>query len=240
LTYWEIAGSGHVDSALCFLLALAMLLRGRNKPTASGIVLGGATLIKYFPALLVPSVYRRWDWRMPAGLVATIVLLYLPYLSAGWSVLGFLPGYAAEERFASGSGFYWLSLLSYLTGTGVLPVALYVVFALVLFACATLAVMAHRQPGEYGFVGGMLALTLLLYVLVTPHHSWYFLWALPMLCLVPYWPGILLTTASFFLYAKFGLPNPMRDLLINSLLYGPFLLAAAFRLYARRQLAIPA
>jgi len=234
LTYWEIAGSGHVDAALCFLLALAMLLRRRDRAMESGIVLGLATLIKFFPALLVPGVYRRWDWRMPVGLVATIILLYLPYLSAGWYVFGFLPGYAVEERFVGGSGIYWLSLVPYLTGFAAIPVAPYAVLALILFAGVSLAVTLRRQSTEYDFVGGMLALTLLVYILVTPHHSWYFLWALPMLCLVPYWPGILLTTASLFLYATFGLPRGTHDLLSNSLLYGPFLLAAVVQRCSRR------
>jgi hypothetical protein len=59
---------------------------------------------------------------------------------------------------------------------------------------------------------------LLLLVLVTPHHGWYFLWLLPILCLVPYWPVLLLTALSFILYATLGLPTPSRDLVINSLL----------------------
>ena len=49
----------------------------------------------------------------------------------------------------------------------------------------------------------------------------YFLWLLPILCLVPYWPALLLTAMTFILYATLGLPVPSRDLVVNSLLYGP-------------------
>jgi hypothetical protein len=38
---------------------------------------------------------------------AQLVAAYLPYLGVGSGVVGFLPGYVAEEGFASGSGF-WL------------------------------------------------------------------------------------------------------------------------------------
>jgi hypothetical protein len=75
---------------------------------------------------------------------------------------------------------------------------------------------------------------LLLYVLVTPHHGWYFLWLLPILCLVPYWPALLLTALSFILYATLGLATPGRDLAVNSLLYGPFLLAVLVQLCLHR------
>jgi hypothetical protein len=71
--------------------------------------------------------------------------------------------------------------------------------------------------------------------LVTPHHGWYFLWLLPILCLVPYWPALLLTALSFILYATLGLAAPARDLAVNSLLYGPFLLAVLVQLCLHRR-----
>ena len=56
LTVWEIAGSGHVDAALCFLLTLAFLARRRSMPMWTAAALAGATLIKYFPILLMPAL----------------------------------------------------------------------------------------------------------------------------------------------------------------------------------------
>jgi alpha-1,6-mannosyltransferase len=234
LTVWEIAGSGHVDSALCFLLTLAFLARRRGMPIWAGAALAGATLIKYFPMLLMPALYRRWDWRMPAAFVVTVVLLYLPYLSAGWNVLGFLPGYVAEERFLTGGGFYWLSLFDYLTGRSDPPVLSYAVFATAVLLGAALFVLRHPWRGEYGFAVGSLVLSLLLYTLVTPHYSWYFLWLLPILCLVPYWPALILTAASFVLYSPAFIPPESRQLVVNSLLYGSFLLAVLVHLCVHR------
>jgi alpha-1,6-mannosyltransferase len=234
LTVWEIAGNGHIDSALCFLLALAFLFRRKGMPLATGIALAGGTLIKFFPVLLIPSLYRKWDWRLPAGFVATIALLYLPYLSVGWRVLGFLPNYVAEERFVGGSGFYFLNLFDYLTGQSDPPALAYAAIVVAALGAGAMLVLLRPWPGEYGFAAGSLVMMLLLYTLVTPHHSWYFLWLLPSLCLVPYWPALILTASSFILYATLGLSPPSRDLAVNSLLYGSFLLAVLIHLCVHR------
>lgn len=240
LTIWEIAGNGHVDSALCFLLALALFFRQREKPLATGIALAGGTLIKFVPVLLIPSLWRPWnsrpwDWRLPLAFAATIALLYLPYLSIGWRVLGFLPDYVAEERFTGGSGFFFLNLFDYLAGLSDPPVLAYAAIAIAVMSAAALFVLLRPRPGPFGFAADSVVLLLLLYVLVTPHHGWYFLWLLPFLCLVPYRPAILLTALSFILYATLGLEPPARDLAVNSLLYGPFLLAVVAELCLHRR-----
>jgi hypothetical protein len=235
LTVWEIAGSGHVDSALCFLLTLAFVARQKKLSSWTGVALAGATLIKYFPVLLFPALYRRWDWRMPVALVITILLLYLPYVSAGWNVLGFLPGYIAEEHFIAGGGFYWLTLLQYLSGQTDAPVLAYTLFAAGVLTTAAIFVLLQPWQGEKGSALGCLILALLLYALVTPHYSWYFLWVLPILCLVPYWPALLLTAASFLLYQPSFLPAPSRSFVVNSLLYGSFLLAVLIHLCVHRR-----
>jgi len=102
-------------------------------------------------------------------------------------------------------------------------------------APTALLVLLRPRPRPYAAAAGSLLMLLLLYVLVTPHHAWYFLWLLPILCLVPYWPALLLTALSFILYATLGLATPARDLAVNSLLYGPFLLAVLVQLCLHRR-----
>jgi hypothetical protein len=235
LTIWEIAGNGHIDSALCFLMALAFLFRRQGMAFATGIALACGTLIKFVPVLLISALYRRWDWRLPAGFAATIALLYLPFLSTGWRVLGFLPDYVAEERFTGGSGFYFLNLFDYMGGLSDPPAVAYAAIVVVVLGAAALFLQLRPLPGEFGFAAASLVLLLLVLVLVTPHHGWYFLWLLPALCLVPYWPALLLTALSFILYATLGLAAPARDLVVNSLLYGPFLLAVLIHLCVHRR-----
>ncbi len=234
LTLWEIAGSGHVDAVVVAFLSLALLARQRRMAGLAGAAIALGTLVKFFPLVIAPAVYRRGDWRLPATFVMTAVALYLPYLSAGRQVLGFLPNYLGEERLTSGSGFYLLSLLSFLSGRSDLPTAPYLAAAALILACVALFVSFRRWPADNGYLVGSLILAILFFVLVTPHYPWYFLWLLPLLCLVSYWPALLLTTASFILYAYLENRTPAREFLVNTLLYGSFLLAALIHLWVHR------
>jgi alpha-1,6-mannosyltransferase len=77
--------------------------------------LGAATLVKFFPVILLPAIYRRWDKKLPIAFVTTIVICYLPYvLGAGAGVLGFLPQYAKAEGLQSGERYYLLDLIDYI------------------------------------------------------------------------------------------------------------------------------
>lgn len=234
LTLWEIAGSGHVDAVVVAFLALALLARQQNMPALTGVSIALGALVKFFPLAIAPAVYRRWDWRMPAALVATVVALYLPYLSAGRQVLGFLPNYLSEERLTTGSGFYILNLLSFLSGGFALPAAPYLAVTMLILAGLAVFVSCHRWTTDQGYLVGSLVLAIAFFALVTPHYPWYFLWLLPLLCLVPYWPALFLTAASFILYAALADRSPVRELLVNTLLYGSFLLAALIHLCVDR------
>ena len=107
LPFWEFAGSGHIDAAMIAFVALALWSRGE---WLTGLALAGGVLVKLYPAVLLPALWRPWDWRMPAVFGGAIVAAYLPFAGAGAHVFGFLPGYAAEEGFAGGAGFYWWNL----------------------------------------------------------------------------------------------------------------------------------
>ncbi len=107
LAIWEIAGSGHVDAAVVMMIALALLARRRNASLLTGLALAGAALVKLYPAVLFPTLYRKWDWKMPCAFLCAFFLLYLPYLRVGGGVLGFLPGMLQEEGFKNRwSGFF--------------------------------------------------------------------------------------------------------------------------------------
>lgn len=79
LPVWEFAGSGHVDAFMIALIALALLAHRERRDTVVGMALAGATLTKLFPILLLPALWRRRDWRMPAAFAAVVVAAYLPY-----------------------------------------------------------------------------------------------------------------------------------------------------------------
>ncbi len=109
LGVWAFTGNGHVDAIAVGLIGLALLARAGRRDGLTGALLGAAILVKFLPAAIAPALWRRWDWRMPATCVAVILALYAWYIGVGWRVLGFLPGYAAEEGIDKGSGLWLLA-----------------------------------------------------------------------------------------------------------------------------------
>ena len=73
LPLWEFAGSGHIDAAMIAFVALALWSR---RPWLTGLALAGGTLVKLYPAALLPALWHRWDWRMPALFCIALVAAY--------------------------------------------------------------------------------------------------------------------------------------------------------------------
>lgn len=179
LALWEIAHSGHIDAAALTFIVMALLFRLRERLPLAGAFLGLATLVKLYPVLLLPAFYKKWDWKLPAALFTTVALGYLPYLSVGWGVLGYLPGYFREERFVSGQRLFPLEITRLLVPT---PTWIYVAIAAVILGLVTWKVL-NRTPSVNQYADGSLLLVGTALLLATPHYAWYFLWLLPFLCL---------------------------------------------------------
>lgn len=221
LPAWEIAGSGHVDSVAVACLMLALLAAEKGNRFASGAALAAGALTKYFPLALAPAIYRRWDWRMPAALIAAAVTLYLPYLSVGTKVAGYLGGYAGEE-FGKENGLYILAILKELgLGAAALPLFLGT-GGLILFALAWRA--AFRGNPSKPDLNGAFAIAICSTVLFSPHYAWYFLWLVPFLCFFPR-PSVFWLTLSAPLLYRTSWPPTVAEFSIE---YVPFavLLAA--------------
>ncbi len=200
LPIWEIAGSGHVDAIAIACVTLALLAAERRKPALAGIALGGAALVKFFPAAVGPALYRRWDWKLPAAGLATIVLLYLPYIGAGRQVFGFLNGYGDEEGYGSGWGFYLLVLAQHLVPTmPAYAATLYKLLAAAVLGGLGLALLLRRR-GSGADIAGAFMLATAFTVVTSPHYPWYLAWLVPFLCFIPSWPVIWLTGSATLMY----------------------------------------
>lgn len=235
LTLWEFAGSGHIDAAVVAFVALALWARRREAAWLAGIALAAAALVKFFPAVVFPALYRRWDWKMPAAAAATVVIAYLPFLGAGSAVFGFLPGYVREEGLASGSGFFLWTLLKSLAPPlgdwGVLP---YLVLAAGIIAALAIYAVLRDKAADRS-VASATALAVAATILVSPHYPWYFAWIVPFLCFRPYPSVLYLTVASPLLYFVPGGPDPDgARMVVDAAIYGPFAAVAALELWYRR------
>ncbi len=109
LLIFETAHSAHIDALVLPLLIAAWLARAKGRDVWTGILLGAATALKFYPAFLLPALwYWRDDqgrlrsaWQMPLAFAGAFAVPYLPYLSQGSGVIGFLPEYL-NERFNMG------------------------------------------------------------------------------------------------------------------------------------------
>jgi len=240
LMVWEIAGSGHFDAILIAFVALALLAHGRGRESLTGVLLASAVLIKLFPLVLFPALYRRWSWRMPLAFLVTLVAGYLPYVSVGARrVLGFLPAYVDEEGLQSGARFFLLQLADSFFGETRVPRAAYIVFVLIVLGGLALWNFFKRDSDggrDYVWRAGLLATVFT--VLLSPHYTWYFAWLLPFLCFAPaktFAPLLYLTMASFMLYGTWLGDKPAQMLWLNTSIYLPF--ALLFLLSYRRRSA---
>jgi hypothetical protein len=237
LPLWEFAGSGHIDAAIVTFVALALWARRRERAWLTGVALSCAVLVKFFPGVIFPALYRRWDWKMPLGALAVAVFAYLPFLAAGSTVLGFLPGYVAEEGLDSGAGFFLLNLLHAvppLAGVGTID---YLAAAAAILAALGAYIVLHETTEER-YVGAAAALAAAFTVLMSPHFPWYFAWLLSFLCLAPSAAILYLSVAGLLLYFISGGPDlDGSRMLLECLIYGPFAVLATVELLRRRAAA---
>jgi alpha-1,6-mannosyltransferase len=134
LVIWEIAGSGHLDSVAMAFIALALLARYRKQPILTGLFLAIAILLKLYPVVLLPALYRRGDFKMPATVGAVSAFAYAAYSSVGLLVFGFLGGYVKEEGMATGSRYFLLELAQRIPGLQGLTTTAYFLFCAAIFA----------------------------------------------------------------------------------------------------------
>jgi alpha-1,6-mannosyltransferase len=241
LLVWEIGGGGHIDAAVMAFVALALLFRHRGQTVWVGVFLACAVLTKFYPLVLLPALYQRRDWKMPAVLVAMSAATYAMYSSVGRLVFGFAGGYAKEEGIETGTRYFLLELAQSVRGLSGLPVWVYVVFcagvmgALVWWAWKKATVEVCIGPESPEFIRIALALALALMLLFSPHYPWYIVWLIPFLVLVPNLPLLVYLMAFFYLFttplADGTIPNMF---LVNKILYGAVGLAWLLQVILRR------
>jgi len=238
LPIWEFAGSGHIDAVLITCMLVALWAIRRRHPAVAGVFLAAATLTKVYPVVLAPALYRRWDWKMPTFFALAIAVAYLPFLSAGSQILGFLPGYADQEGFdAVGAGFYLLELLRRLPALGELNTRTYEIGAIAALTALSARFVFRRDPDRPPYAMAMMAAALFM-LLVSPHYPWYFTWLIVFVCFARSFALLWLTNACLLLYLLTDyvfLPSG-HALAVQSMIYGPFAAWALVDLwYYRRQ-----
>jgi hypothetical protein len=226
LPIWEIANNGHVDALAVALMLLGLWLALTGRAMRGAVLIALGALVKPYVVPAFASVWRPWDWKMPLVVIATIALCYLPYLSAGWGVFGFLTkGYLSEEGIISGNDLWVLSVWRLVFGAHRGDVAAYAVVAALVLVFMTLSAASRPNRTIASSLADTNMLLLVVLLLLSPNRPWYFLAVMPFVALcgnAPTWAvsiGALLLTNE--IYWDFHIPK----LIVKSVLFGGFLLA---------------
>ncbi len=233
LPMWEIANNGHIDALMLALMMLGIWLAVTGRAVRGAIAVALATLAKPFAVLALPALWRPADWRLPCVVLVVWGLCYLPYLSVGWGVLGFLAsGYLSEEGLVSGDRIWPLAAWRSLFGVRDGDVVVY--FALVSFIVAGLGLaVAFREarPVEV-MLGDIAKLLLAVLFLLSPNYPWYFLAITPFVALcggAPLWTA---SIGALLLQNEVDWDYYVPVLVRKTALYGAFLLAIACSLWS--------
>lgn len=102
------AGQAHGESVLVFFLVLALWAWRRDREIVATIALVGAGMVKLYPFVLLPFLWRRVGWRSVAVSLAVAVGLAAPYvrLEVPGNVLDSLDLYVRFFEF--NAGFYYV------------------------------------------------------------------------------------------------------------------------------------
>lgn len=208
LPIWEIAGNGHVDAVMLALLMWSLWLALAARIPIAGALATLAALVKPTALLALPVYWRPWDWRLILLVCGLVALMYVPFLSAGWGVLGFGPGYLREEGLLTGTGL-WLPQLF----APAQPLPIWLVVTLYgggALALAGLAIQAgfRRDRSPATSIGTLLLLILLFLDILAPNYPWYFLVLAAFLPLSPAVSPWILPTLGFAFYDVIGPADP--------------------------------
>jgi alpha-1,6-mannosyltransferase len=231
LLIFEGAHSGHVEAVFIAFLALALLGWSRRNDALTGVALALATLVKFYPLLLLPAfliarsdnqpnrgidakshnisrllnrVAHKRNLVLLTALVATVALAYLPYLGAGSNLFGFLRGYVQEEGFVQSGARYFL--LEALRKLSPIPTNVFLIFAAACLIGVAVWWLIRPKRDVVDVARGAVALIGCYLLLTTPRYAWYYAWLVPFLCLVPRTGWFYLTCASGLLYLVWYTP----------------------------------
>ncbi len=240
LAVWEIAGSAHIDAPMVALAMLGIwLVVAKGRYVLAAVAITVAAFMKPLALLALPIAWRPPDWRAPLVAVLVIPLLYLPYLSIGWGMFSFVPGYLREESIERGDGFWPVWLLNGAFGQVAWFRTAYLILAAALLLVLALRLsLAHAEPPEarlrrlaWLVFAGILA--------ASPNYAWYWLFLVPFVALFGSISMWTVTIGAYVLYDEvWGDPHVDR-ITRDGVLHVAIVIALAVEWWRSRRRAVP-
>ena len=228
LPLWEIANSGHVDALMVALMLLGLWIALTGYALRGAVLIAFSALVKPIAVAALGAIWRPWDLKMPLVVIAAAALCYLPYLSVGWGVLGFLTkGYLTEEGISAGNDLWLLSLWRLVFGEHQGDVVVYVVLAALLLLFKGLSVARSSHSSIASRLADINMLLLLTLLLLSPNYPWYFLVITPFVALCGFAPTWFVSIGALLLSEQLDWDFYIPRMVTKSILFGGLLLAWA-------------
>lgn len=235
LAIFEGSHSGHIEAVFIAFLALALWAWSERKHALTGIALALATLVKFYPVLLLPVFFisKRDSRDVPGEAADTNVGpgLERSALSALFSrrsltmlgafvatvALAYLPYLGAGRNlfgflrdYVVEEGFIQSGtryfLLTLVRELIPMPTAVFLVVAAIGLAVASGRWLLRAKLDAVDVANAATALTGLYLLVTTPRYPWYYILMIPFLCLAPRIGWLYLTCASSLLYLVWYTP----------------------------------
>jgi alpha-1,6-mannosyltransferase len=236
LPVWEIANSGHVDALMVALMLLGLWIALIGHKVGGAVVIAFSILVKPLAAPVLAGIWRPWDLKLPLAVIAAIVLCYLPYLSVGWGVLGFLTkGYLAEEGVRDGNDLWPLAVWRLVFGEHQGDVSAYAALAAIILLSAGFAVARRAHGTAAATLADINMLLLLALLLLSPNHPWYFLVIMPFVALCGSLPTWVVSIGALLLSEQLDWDFYIPRMVSKSVLFGGLLLAWAAASWTQRK-----
>jgi alpha-1,6-mannosyltransferase len=204
----EVWGSAHLDALAVVSVIAAVLAAVRQRHGVAGVMLALGTLVKIYPAALLPLLVRSGGLRVLVPFAIVMALGYAPQAGLGLRALGSLPRYLSEEYF----------------NPGLVRSIVDAPAASVLAMAAWVGWVAWRGP--FASMIARVAPTIGGLVVLSPNvFPWYALWLVPFLAVTPsvWWLAFTGTVAfayAFFLHQPWAVPMWARAIEIAPLVLG--------------------
>jgi alpha-1,6-mannosyltransferase len=228
LPLWEIANSGHVDALMVALMLLGLWIALAGHALRGAVLIAFSALVKPYAATVLAGIWRPWDLKMPLVVIAAVALCYLPYLSVGWGVLGFLTkGYLTEEGISVGNDLWLLSLWRFVFGEHQGDVVVYGALAALVLLSKGLSVARSSHRTIVSSLAGINRLLLIALLLLSPNYPWYFLVITPFAALCGSPPTWVVSIGALLLSEQVDWDFYIPRMVTKSVLFGGLFLAWA-------------
>jgi hypothetical protein len=234
LPVWEIANNGHVDALMVALMLLGLWIALAGHALRGAVAIACSVLVKPYVAPVLAGNWRPWDFKMPLVVIALVALCYLPYLSVGWGVLGFLTnGYLTEEGIKAGNDLWLLSVWRLVFGEHQGDVIAYVILAALLLLFMGLSVARSSDRAIASRLADINMLLLVTLLLLSPNYPWYFLVITPFVALCGSVPTWIVSIGALLLSEQLDWDFYIPRMVTKSILFGGLLLAWAAMAWTR-------